>query len=154
MKVQELITAPLGQIKTVFQQLPPAEEQSRSGFYRASFIGPAWLRATAGPSLALSGLKGWQGKRFLSADTATNILKNKDQTTEKLTMTCESGISAVDGKQGVALTYPKNAPLPWRWVVDEMRQLDDNTLLCMTVFNLPILKHFPVPFILTKEGDK
>lgn len=154
MKTERLKTSSLSSIRNVYKKLERVDSNALDGFYRANFIGPWWLRATAPPSLKFSGLSGWQGKKFLSKDSATNILKTQKGFKEKLEMSCRQVHSAVDGRLVIALTYPANAPLPWRWVVDEMRQLDDSTLLCMTVFNLPILKHFPLPFILTKEGDK
>ena len=153
MTADQLSTASLSHIKTVFSGLHPVPQNVRFGFYRANFIGPAWLRTIAPSGLSLSGLAGWQGKRFLDPNQATNILKNKDHLIEKMTMRCQEGISDVDGKLGVALTYDKKAPLPWRWVSDELRQLDDTTWLCMTVFNLPLLKHFPMPFLLVKEDE-
>ena len=102
MSQQDLRTASLAYILKIYQNLPPVSEDHRNGFYRATFIGPAWLRATAGPSLAISGLKGWQGKRFITPNSATNILKSKEKLTEKLTMSCEEGPSDVDGKIGRA----------------------------------------------------
>lgn len=148
---EQLLTASLNHIRQVFKQLEPAAEHLRYGFFRASFIGPWWLRISAMPSIALSGLVGWQGKKFFDPFRATNILKTKKGQTEKLQMTCQAVQSLVDGKQGIALQYGADAVLPWRWVVDEIRVLDENTLLCMTVINLPLLKHFSFPFILSRE---
>lgn len=152
MITQDLSTASLNEIKQVFKGLKPVSAQARVGFLRARFIGPIWLRHTAAPSLSLSGLSGWQGKRFLNNQQATNILKKKNALIEKMTMQCQDSVSTIDGKPSIALVYAKDAPIPWRWVTDELRQLDDNTWLCMTVFNLPLLKHFPMPFILAKES--
>lgn len=152
MSTQDLSTASLSHIKRIFSQLDAVPETARTGFLRAQFIGPLWLRSTAGPSLNLSGLSGWQGKRFLDSNNATNVLKQKSNMIEKFQMQCQNIISTVDGKASIALIYHKNAPIPWRWVSDEIRQLDENTWLCMTVFHLPLLKHCPMPFILTKEG--
>lgn len=151
MVAEELLTASLSQIRKVFNQLPAVSEKFRTGFYRASFIGPWWLRISAMPSIAMSGLSGWQGKKFFDVDTATNILKTKDGLKEKLQMSCKVGSSLVDGQQGVALHYGVNAPIPWRWVKDEMRVLDDQTLLCMTVIDLPILRKMSFPFLLRRD---
>lgn len=143
------------ELKELFSSLPPPAPAMRRGFFRASFIGPAWLRATGRPSVELSGLPGWQGKKFLNADDATNVLKKRGALVEALAMRVTPGISQVDGKPGVALHYvPQDgtpAPLPWRWVRDELRAVDDNTLLGMTVVNLPLLRHLAFPFLLVRE---
>lgn len=152
MSAHRLSKASLSHIRQVFNELEPAPVQVREGFFRACFIGPWWLRASAGPSVALSGLPGWQGKRFLDADTATNVLRTASGSVEKLRMQCREGASLVDGRQGVALHYGKDAVLPWRWVVDELRVLNEDTLLGMTVINLPVLRHLAFPFLLQRES--
>jgi len=151
MKVEDLLTASLKHIKSTFCTLKPVDEHLRYGFFRASFIGPWWLRHSAMPSIALSGLRGWQGKKFFDALNATNILKSKNGTVEKLQMSCQRVHSLVDGQQSIALQYGLKAPLPWRWVVDELRVLDDDTFLCMTVIDLPLLRNFSFPFLLRRE---
>lgn len=148
-------TASLAELKRLFSTLPAPVPESRHGFFRAQFVGPAWLRHSARPSLALSGLPGWQGKQFLDPDTATNVLKQGGQLTQALQMKVVPGVSRLDGKTGVALHYlPRDgrpAPLPWRWIQDEMRVLDEHTLLCMTVIDLPLLRHLAFPFLLVRE---
>ncbi|MCU1717482.1 hypothetical protein [Pseudomonas sp. 5P_3.1_Bac2] len=151
MHPDQLVGASLGSIKALFAQLQPAPVAVRQGFFRAGFVGPWWLRASAGPSIYLSGLPGWQGKRFLDSHTATNILLRNGQQVEKLRMTCQEGISAVDGRLGVALVYPADAPIGLRWVRDELRQLDEQTLLGMTVIDLPLLRRFAFPFVLRRS---
>ena len=147
-----LLKESLGTIRKVFISLPSAHCQIQAGFYRAFFIGPWWLRLTAMPSIALSGLKGWQGKKFFDQYQATNIVLTKEGLIEKLTMTCKVGTSLVDGEEGVALHYGLEAPVPWRWIKDEIRILDDQTFLCMTVIDLPLLRKLSFPFILRRES--
>lgn len=151
----DLRTASLAELRRRFSSLPPPDAALRHGFFRATFIGPAWIRLSARPSLEVTGLPGWQGKKFLSADAATNVLKKRGQLVHALAMRVTPGISAVDGKQGLALTYPpqdgRPAPFPWRLVRDEMRVVDSNTLLCMTIVDLPLLRHMAFPFLLTRE---
>jgi hypothetical protein len=146
-----LATASLSQIGAVFRGLQPVPASARQGFFRARFIGPWWLRASAAPGLVLGGLPGWQGKRFLDESTATNVLKTRQGLVEKFRMTCQDGISSVDGRMGVALNYGKDAPPPWRWIRDELRELDDNTWLAMTVVDLPLLRGLALPFLLQRE---
>jgi hypothetical protein len=152
MNPETLVNASLTEINRLFQSLSPAPAASRAGFYRARFVSPWWLRLSAGPSVALSGLPGWQGKRFIDAGSATNVLRNQQGLKEKLLMHCVEGPSLIDGKNAVALHYPSTGPLPWRWVRDELRQLDEHTLLGMTVIDLPLLRDLAFPFLLQRDA--
>lgn len=148
--------APLGELKDLFRTLPAPEAALRRGFFRASFIGPAFIRLTARPTLEITGLPGWQGKSFLDADNATNVLVKDGVTVQHLAMRVTPVTSYVDGKPGLALTYPaqhgRPAPAPWRWVRDEIRRFDENTLLAFTFVDLPLLRHIGFPFLLVREG--
>lgn len=109
------------------------------------------MRASARPTLNLTGLPNWQGKRFLTPHTATNVLLSKQGKVDALNMTLTAVTSYVDGKSGLALTYGSDAPAPWRWVRDELRMVDNNTILAITYVDLPILRLFPFPFVLQRE---
>lgn len=146
-----LRTQPISKLKALFSTLQAPTADMCSGFYRAEFIGPWWLRLIAGPSVALSGLPGWQGKQFLTSATATNVLRKKGKTTHALSMRAVSGASQVDGKHGVALHYGIDAPVPWRWIRDEIRVVDAQRILGMTVIKLPVLWRLSFPFLLVRE---
>lgn len=152
MPVDALSNASLRRIRQMFGLLEPAPAEMRAGAFRARFIGPWWLRVSAGPSIALSGLPGWRGKRFLDAETATNVLDRAGGRVEKLRMQCRECVSLVDGRPGVALHYGCEAVMPWRWIVDELRVLDENSLLGMTVIDLPLLRRLAFPFVLRREA--
>ncbi len=151
-----LTHASLGELRKLFATLPAPAAGQRRGFFRATFIGPAFIRLTARPTLEITGLPGWQGKKFLNPDDATNILATGNTTREHLAMRVTPVTSYADGKPGLALTYPpqggKAAPAPWRWVRDEIRQLDENTILAFTFVDLPLLRHLGFPFLLVREG--
>lgn len=149
--LEQVQQADLSSIRSIYQQLYPMPISMRTGNYQARFIGPWWLRTLAPISLWLTGLPGWWGKRFIHEAEATNILMNKCGRTEKMSMHCIEDCSLIDGKPTLSLQYGGQARLPWRWVVDEIRVLDDNTLLCMTVVNLPLLKYLSFPFLLSRE---
>jgi hypothetical protein len=148
----DLRTQSVSKLKALFSTLQAPATDMCSGFYRAEFIGPWWLRFSGRPSVALSGLPGWQGKQFLSDATATNILLKKGQTRQALLMRCVNGVSQVDGRHGLALHYGTDAPRPWRWVRDEIRAVDEKRILGMTVINLPLLNRFSFPFLLVRES--
>lgn len=150
MSLNELKCASLAEIQTIYQKLKPAPLEMRQGIYQAHFIGPWWITKSAGPSLSLSGLAGWYGKRFIQNDKAINLLIHCGEKSEKLEMDCVDEMSLIDGAPTVALIYGEKAPIPWRWVIDEVRTYDDQTLLCMTIVKLPILRYFPFPFLLCR----
>lgn len=148
-----LTLASLSELHTLFTTLHAPEAEQRHGFFRAKFIGPWWLRLSGKPSVAISGLPGWQGKRFLDSDTVTNVLKKSNGTQRDiLSMTCVAGLSQIDGKLGVALHYGADAPKPWRWVRDELRMVNTNTFLGMTIIDLPVLRRIAFPFLLVREA--
>ena len=148
-----LTVASLATLRQLFNTLSPAGPDLRNGFFRARFIGPAWLRLSAGPCVALSGLPGWQGKRFLDSSQATNILLRHGKVQEKFHMQCSERPSLIDGRPGVDLSYGEQGPIPWRWLRDELRVLDENTLLGMTVIDLPLLRNLAFPFLLSRDHE-
>ena len=85
-------------------------------------------------------------------DSATNVLARCDATIDALSMQARECPSALDGKPVVALTYGASGPIPWRWVTDELRALDDRTLLGMTRIDLPVLRHMVFPFLLERAA--
>lgn len=144
-------TSSLGALKTLFATLPAPDTGFRHGFFRASFVGPFWYRIGGFPTMDLTGLRHWQGKKFLTPDSATNILKRGEGTVQALSMKVVEAISLIDGQPVVALQYGKEAPFPWRHVRDELRVIDERTLLGLTRVDLPILRHFAFPFLLERE---
>jgi hypothetical protein len=138
-------------LKELFAALPAPDAAFRHGFFRASFVGPFWYRLSGFPSVHLSGLPHWQGKAFLTPDSATNILRKGEGTVQALSMTVVTLPSLIDGEPVVALQYGKEAPFPWRHVRDELRVIDERTLLGITKVDLPILRHFAFPFLLERE---
>lgn len=147
-----LTTASLAELRRRFGEGRVPGDAQRSGFWRARFIGPWWLRLTGRPSVALAGLRGWQGKRFLTPERATNILRRADGEIEHLAMRCAIVTTDLDGQPVAALTYGASGPVPWRWVTDELRALDDRTLLGMTRINLPGLRGLAFPFLLERDA--
>lgn len=146
----DLSRAGLAAITAYFKTLPAPEESSRQGFYRARFIGPLWLRKSAGPSVALAGLTQWQGKQFVTSTQAVNIVLVGQQRQSKLSMTCSTKPSRLDQKPALVLSYGRLAPIPWRWVRDEIRQHRDDEWLGVTIIDLPVLRHIAFPFLLKK----
>jgi hypothetical protein len=110
------------------------------------------MRVQAPAFLFLTGLPGWQGKKFLTSDLAANVLMRSGQIAEGPRMHWVDLISTFDGNPGVGLRYETEAPRPWRWITDELRQLDQNTFLGMSVVNVAGLRRLGLPFLLVREG--
>ena len=149
--LDDLNALSLTQLHARYAQLPAVEPQARLGSWRAAFVGPWWLRLSAGPSVALSGLPGWYGKRFSTPEAAVNLLRCGAGLREALPMACSEQPSWLDGKPCAALSYGAATRLPWRWVRDELRQLDEQHCLCLTFVDLPLLRRIGFPFVLVRE---
>ena len=118
------------------------------GFYHAEFTGPAWLRTIAPPGLAIGGLGGWWGKEFMGDGTGMNIVMRGGQLRRILQVHLELGASSVDGKPAILIRYPKDSQFPWPRVIDELRSLDETSLLGLTIFEIGPFNKLPLPFLL------
>ncbi len=142
----------LGKLQRLFSTLQPPPDDMRKGRYRGAFIGPWWVRSTAPSFVAMTGLPGWQGKKFLNPDLAVNVISKGGVVTEGPKMRWIRCVSQLDGKPGVALRYEADAPLPWRWITDELRLVDARTILGMSVADVPGLRAIGFPFLLVREA--
>ena len=128
------------------------------GTFEASYVGRT-LQTVAPRGLALVGLPRWFGKSFdAPAEGSTvldgrNLLRTGDGAalTPALLMRATLGPSLADGRPALVVTYPADAPRPWRWVRDEFRPWDDETLLGMTFVDCAGLRRArATPFILRR----
>jgi len=134
-----------------FKRLSAPSEPELHGRFRAEFIGPAWLRLTAGPSVALAGLRHWWGKELSGPGPAYNLVERRGSMVRTLPMQLGLAGSLVDGRTCAALRYGPESPRPWPHVVDELRTLDEGRLLGMTVIDVPLLRALAFPFLLVRE---
>lgn len=108
------------------------------GDWEAEFVPP--LRRVAPVGLAMVGLPRWYGKRF-STDaggmTGVNLLRGTSGLTETLPMLVGSDLSRIDDHPVALVRYAADSRKPWPWVVDELRRLDAETLVGMTVVDVP-----------------
>ncbi len=139
---------PLSGFKSLFGSLTIPEINSLEGFYQAEFTGPEWLRRLAGPTLALGGLGGWQGKEFGASQMGVNLVFRQGGLQRRFPFTFLTTASALDGGPSIAVHYTQECPFPWLWIVDELRSLDDCCLLGMTYIHKGLLKKLAFPFLL------
>ena len=139
-------TTSLSTWRARFRTLPAPQLAAITGFRRVSFVGPFWLRGSAPSAIALGGLPGWLGKRFISTKQAINVLASGE---ERLPMRVDFDTSWLDGRPVWVCSYEPDAPFPWRQVRDEFRVLSETAWLGMTVIDLPGLRRTGWPFLLT-----
>lgn len=125
-------------LKALYRRLIPPSAESLLGVHRGSIIGPNAMRALSRPSLVLSRLGGWWGKRFDTPEQGLNIVQRRGRFRTKLPMLLEERPSLIDGLPSLVIVYPPASPWPWPWIVDEVRRVDERTCLGITVAEKPV----------------
>lgn len=131
-----------------FSSLAAPRAESLQGLYSGSFVGPAWLRRLAGPLLAITRMGNWLGKDFDAEGRAINLVRTKEGIVQKFPMQLVEQESLIDGKPGLALRYESNNPFPWPWIIDELRSIQHDLVLGMTITQIGPLARLPLPFVL------
>jgi len=130
-----------------------ADALPAAGTYRAVFVGPAALRAAAPRAIALGGMPRWYGKRFADDGSAVNLLADTNGTLrEVLPMRVALEPSWLDGRPAIVVSYGSDGPVPWRWVRDEFRPVDDGPLLGLTFVATPASRVAASPFTLVRDA--
>jgi hypothetical protein len=137
----------------LFAVLSPPPAESLRGVYQGSFVGPGWLRRLAGPLLTVSGLGGWWGKDFDDRGNAINLVMRQGRLKRRFPMLLSPGLSLLDRQPGLALRYAPENPLPWPWIVDELRSLNPGMILGMSMLKAPALKWLALPFVLEAQSN-
>lgn len=151
MDISRLNQTSLEALRGLFSSLEIPAIDSIAGTYRGSFAGPRWTRAAVRPALWLTGLGRWWGKELSGQGTAINLIRNGENLTTRFPMKVIQGKSFIDGRDGLMLYYLPNHPILWLLVEDEIRRLDQNTLLGMTHSRIPIVGRLVLPFILKEQ---
>jgi cholesterol oxidase len=155
-----LVSASVSSLKRQWSQLPPMDLDGvlheLVGDLEASFVRP--LTRIAPPGLGLLGLPRWHGKRFRRTRggdiSGVNLVRRDDGLGELLPMSLAPGVSLADGRPALVVSYAADAPVPWRWVRDELRAAPEGAgIVAMTFVDLPGLRRLGgTPFVLTARG--
>ncbi|MTE12605.1 hypothetical protein [Nocardia aurantiaca] len=142
------------ELRALFRTAACPDLADVSGRLEAELTGPVLVRAVAPLAFRLTGLGDWWGKDLRSTGTGEvlagyNLAGPRGERTT-LALRGTVGPSRLDGRPAVVLTYPPDAPFPWRRVVDELRTLADGTVLGLT-FGLPFTPRDGSPFLLRRE---
>ena len=151
MDISQLDQIPYLRFRELFASLDIPELDLIRGRYRGAFIGPVWIRVSVKPALWVTGLSGWWGKELYKDGRAINILLRRGKFSTRFRMKFIQARSAIDGNAGLSMRYLPDNPLLWIFIVDEIRRLDDSTLLGLTRPRIPGLRWFVLPFVLQKE---
>ena len=147
---RDLNQKPLKAFKPLFATLAPPEIGMLTGVYEAAFTGPGWLRLSAGPSLALSGLGGWWGKDFTDGG-GINLVLRSGRLQPIFPFRTVLASSAIDGKPAVIVRYTADCPFPWQYIFDEVREIEAGRLLGMTLIDVAGLRRMAFPFLLERR---
>ena len=123
MQISQLNQTPLAKFRDLFAGLKIPDASSIRGKYRASFVGPAWLRTSAAPALSLSGLGGWLGKEFREDGTAINIVLRAGVFSTRFPVIFVRARACIDGREGLALPHQAGNLFPWVYFVGGCRRL-------------------------------
>jgi uncharacterized protein len=148
----------LSALQRAFREAPAPELRRLVGSHEAEFVGPAWLRLPGPLTMRLTGMPGWCGKAFHvpanGGDSleGENLLRRHGHLEKSIPMRAEVAPSRVDGRPALVVSYPPDAPRPWRGVNDELRPLDERTLLGLT-FGIPGAPKGGSPFLLHRMKE-
>jgi len=150
--VTTALPSSLGRLRDLFSQATPPTDLPAPGDYLVTFVGPAPLRVVAPRVIALGGMPGWQGKRFASGGGAINLVDDDEgrPPRETLPMRVTLEPSWLDGRQVIVCSYGATSPMPWRWVRDESRPLDDRRLIGLTFAGGRWSRAAAAPLLLTR----
>jgi hypothetical protein len=148
----------LGALQRAFREAPSPELGALVGRHQGEFAGPAWLRLPGPLTMRAIGLPGWWGKEFRApareADEleGENLLRRGERLEPSIPMRARIAPSRVDGRPALVVSYPPDAPFPWRQAHDELRPLDDDTFLGLT-FGIPLAPRGGTPFVLHRRQE-
>ena len=149
--IERLNRLSLSKIHQYFADLAPPDRQSLQGIYRGLFVGPGWLTPLWPPTLSITGLGGWWGKDFYAPGEAVNIVLRKGVYQRRFQMYPVEQNSYLDARPGLALRYRSDTPFPWPKIVDELRRIDSDHILGMTLAEIGPLRRLGFPFVLLKR---
>jgi len=131
-----------------FSSLAAPRADALQGLYQGTFVGPAWLRRMAEPLLVITRMGKWLGKDIDAGGRAINLVRTNEGIVQKFPMQLVEQVSLIDGNLGLALSYEASNPYPWPWIVDELRSIQPELVLGMTITQIGPLARLPLPFVL------
>ncbi|WP_067897516.1 hypothetical protein [Nocardia vaccinii] len=145
----------LHELTTAFANARHPRLSDLLGAHDGSFAGPLWLRLPAPLLLAATGMAGWCGKSFQNTRDAHviaghNLARRGGRIVESIPITAQIARARSDNGPALIVSYPPDAAWPWRHVTDELRPVDDHTLLGLT-YGIPATPPAGAPFLLRRH---
>jgi hypothetical protein len=143
----------LSSLTSAFSRSRDPELSDLLGTHDGLFAGPWWLRYPAPFVIKVIGMPGWCGKTFRRSSVDTmligdNLVRAADgQIKPSVPITARIGTARLDRRPAIIIDYPDTASWPLRNITDEVRPLDDDTLLGLT-YGIPAAPSTGAPFIL------
>ena len=147
-QLEQLNRLSLFEFPEYFSSLEVPNPDSLRGLYKGYFVGPTWLRKMAVPLLVITGMGDWRGKSIDPGGKIINLVSTKKGLERKMPMKLVEQDSLIDGKLGLALSYSASNPFPWPRVIDELRSIQPDLVLGMTIARMGPLVRLPLPFVL------
>lgn len=140
------IDASLATYMQVFRTLPPLLKEEFHGTFQGIVVGPAWFQKVFNRLMVVGGLGGWQGKEFGADGNGVNVVQRGGKISHVAPMLVLGTFpSAFDGQPTLVLGYHNGLHIH---INDEIRRLDERTVLGMTYLKYGFLKQLPMPFVL------
>ena len=152
-QLEQLNRLSLFEFPEYFSSLEVPNPDSLRGLYKGYFVGPTWLRKMAVPLLVITGMGDWRGKSIDPGGKIINLVSTRKGLKCKMPMKMVEQDSLIDGKLGLALSYSASNPFPWPRVIDELRSIQPNLLLGMTIIQVGPLRRLPLPFVLQSREN-
>jgi hypothetical protein len=139
-----------GELRARFQRLPAPGLDAIGGRHDGAFPGPGAYALACRCAMAATGLAGWHGKRFdpPARDAREAHGVNLVHGGEAKPMVARIAPSLTDGRPALVCTYRPQETPPYRWVRDEFRRWDEETLLGLAFLDVPVLPRLGLPFVL------
>jgi len=145
------ISKPASYYVKKFGGLAAVDESTSIGDYQAIIVGPKLMQFFAKITLPLIGFYRWKGKRLQGNGKGVNIYLDKNNKDfPKNPMNIATSASWLDRKPALILSYPAGSPFFCRFLRDELRRLDDDTIILVGWIDLPILRRSPNAMLLRK----
>jgi hypothetical protein len=128
------------------------------GAFEGSYAGPAIVRLPAPLFMAITGMPGWFGKEFdppgsdATVLSGRNLIRRHGSLDRSIPMRARVAPSRIEGRLALVLSYPSDARWPWRRTTDELRPLDDETLLGIGFVDAPVIRRLALPFVLRRRA--
>lgn len=138
-----------------FRELPEPDSLDKfEGAFSSLYVGPAPIRLGAPAFMAALGFGGWKGKRFARSGEqleGSNRFGSGAAIDDKYPMHALIEPSLIDGRDALVVHYPSDARKPWNVARDEFREFEDGRLLGITTFDIPVIRHLPLAFVIERE---